>query len=150
MKRALRVDKIRLAALEATLRLYRDPDTLREQLPTLRRLTRPEVEIRAQAIRLQPEVARRLGEGVEVGVVACGSQIGSGALPLETLPSAGLALRPADGRGRSLEALASGLRDLPVPVVGHMTDGQLVLDLRCLEDDARLLAALAAWTGASA
>lgn len=134
LKRALRMDKIRIAATEATLRLYRDPDRLAERLPTLRQLARPSDQIRAQAVRLAPQVATRLG--CRVRVCDCASQIGSGALPTETLASAGLALSPAP------EALADRLRALAIPVIGRIHDGELVLDLRCLPDDAALLNAL--------
>src|SRR5262249_36822697 len=119
MKRALRVDKIRLAAIEATLRLYRDPDRLAERLPTLPALARPQSDTAAQARRLCPALAAALGPAFVVAAVDCTSQIGSGALPLETLPSAGLAVRPA-GRKGSLAALASTLRGLPTPVVGRI------------------------------
>ncbi len=103
MKRALRVDKIRLAALGATLRLYRDPARLAKRLPTLRVLTRKADEIETQARRILPAVANAVTGLFAVGVEACRSQIGSGALPLETLPSAALAFRPADdGGGREL------------------------------------------------
>jgi L-seryl-tRNA(Ser) seleniumtransferase len=146
MKRALRVDKIRLAALEATLRLYRDPDRLAEQLPTIRLLARPSSAIKLVAQRLLPMVAAKLGTGFNVEVIACGSQIGSGALPLETVPSAGLAIRPTAprGAGRALECLAAALRDLPVPVIGRVEDGAQIFDLRCLEDEAAFAANLAA------
>ena len=146
MKRALRVDKIRLAALEATLRLYRDPDRLAEQLPTIRLLARPSSAIKSAAQRLLPMVAAKLGGGFNVEVIACASQIGSGALPLETVPSAGLAIRPAArrGAGRALERLAAALRDLPAPVIGRVEDGAQILDLRCLEDEAAFAANLAA------
>jgi L-seryl-tRNA(Ser) seleniumtransferase len=137
MKRALRVDKIRLAALEATLKLYRDPDRLAARLPTIRLLARPRAEIEAVAHRLAPALAARLGADYGVEPVLCDSQIGSGALPLETVPSAGLAIRPAGarGQGRALEALAAALRDLPMPVIGRIAEGALMLDLRCLEDE---------------
>ncbi len=134
LKRALRMDKIRIAATEATLRLYRDPDRLAERLPTLRMLARPQADIAAQAERLAPLVAGLLG--CQVRVIACASQIGSGALPTETIPSAALALTPRP------EALAERLRRQSMPVIGRIQDGALILDLRCLPDDAALLGAL--------
>ena len=93
MKRALRVDKIRLAAIEATLKLYRDPDRLAERLPTLRLLARPRQDIEAQARPYCCPTCRRFGDGFAVELCECRSQIGSGALPLETIASAGLAIR---------------------------------------------------------
>jgi L-seryl-tRNA(Ser) seleniumtransferase len=145
MKRALRLDKIRLAALAATLRLYRDPDRLAERLPTIRLLARKKPAIAAMARRLLPVVASKLGDAFTVEIVACASQIGSGALPLETLPSAGLAIRPATTRaaGRALERLMAALRGLPVPVIGRIEKGAQILDLRCLEDEAAFTANLA-------
>ncbi|MCW6509402.1 L-seryl-tRNA(Sec) selenium transferase [Lichenifustis flavocetrariae] len=142
MKRALRVDKIRIAALAATLKLYRDPDRLADRLPTLRLLARKEPEIAAVARRLQPLVAALLGPTRSVEVCACRSQIGSGALPIDTLPSAGLRLRAADGH--ALNRLAADLRALPRPVVGHIKDDAIVFDLRCLEDEPAFLQSLAA------
>ncbi len=138
-KRALRCDKLTLAALEAVLRLYADPDRLAAQLPALRLLVRPLADIQAQAGRLQPLLAGWLGMAWQVSVAAVMSQIGSGALPVDRLPSAALRLQPAGlrrGAGRVLEALAAGLRALPVPVVGRVADGALWLDLRCLDDEA--------------
>ncbi len=138
MKRALRIDKIRLAAVEATLRLYRDPDRLAERLPTIRLLARPRAEICALARRVGAKVAEAVGPDFRVEVIDCKSQIGSGALPLETVPSAGVAIRPTAprGRGRALASLAAALRALPTPVIGRVEDQALVLDLRCLEDEA--------------
>jgi L-seryl-tRNA(Ser) seleniumtransferase len=143
MKRALRVDKIRLAALIATLQLYRDPDRLIERLPTMRLLTRSQGEIDAQAQRLLPILERALQGTFKVSVIACESQIGSGALPLSTVPSAGLALTPIMSGGRALTALAAAFRQLPMPVIGRIERGSLVLDLRCLEDEAGFAANLA-------
>jgi L-seryl-tRNA(Ser) seleniumtransferase len=146
MKRALRMDKIRLAALEATLKLYRDPDRLAERLPTVRLLARPRGEVEALARRMLPMVGAKLGGAFAVAVAACASQIGSGALPLETVPSAGLAVRAlaARGSGRALAALSTALRRLPIPVIGRIEDRALVLDLRCLDDEAGFIANLAA------
>jgi len=142
LKRAVRLDKIRIAALEATLRLYRDPDRLRERLPTLRHIARPEAEIAAQAARLAPAVDALLApHGFSAAACPCKSQVGSGALPVDTIPSAGLKLTGAGGDAP--DRLSARLRALPVPVIGHIRDGALVLDLRCLDRDETLLAALA-------
>jgi L-seryl-tRNA(Ser) seleniumtransferase len=140
----LRLDKVRLAALEAILKLYRDPDRLPETLPTLRYFVRPAVEIAAVATRLSGPVSDAVGSAYRVGVIDCASQIGSGALPLETLPSAGLAIAPAERKraGSRLEALSAAFRSLPVPVIGHIKDGALLLDLRCLDDDTGFVAQL--------
>ena len=144
LKRALRLDKLRLAALEATLRLYRDPDRLAQRLPTLRLFTRKAAELRALAERLRPQLAAALGAGWTVDAIACASQIGSGALPLETLPSAGLAIRPSGkASGAAVEALAAAFRAVPLPVIGRIAQGALVFDLRCLEDESSLAAQLA-------
>jgi L-seryl-tRNA(Ser) seleniumtransferase len=143
LKRALRLDKIRLAALEAVLRLYADPDRLAERLPTLRLLARPEVEVEAVAQRLRHPVCEAFAGVAEVDVVATRSQIGSGALPVFLLPSAALALRPVVAKsGAAVEALARALRKLPVPVIGRIEAGKVLLDLRCLEDEAGFLAQL--------
>lgn len=143
MKRALRLDKIRIAATQATLRLYRDPDRLAHRLPILRLLSRPHTDIARQAARLAPEIAQILSvHGYAVTVCDCASQIGSGALPVDTLPSAGLRLT-GDG-GDAPDRLAARLRALPHPVIGHIRDGALILDLRCLEADSDLTGVLAA------
>jgi L-seryl-tRNA(Ser) seleniumtransferase len=138
MKRALRIDKIRLAAIEATLRLYRDPDRLAERLPTLRMMARPLSDIEAAARRLQPAVAAAIGPGFATEVIACTSQIGSGSLPTEVIPSAGIALRVAgtQSKGRALAALTAAFRALDRPVIGRVEDDALILDCRCLEDEA--------------
>jgi L-seryl-tRNA(Ser) seleniumtransferase len=144
LKRALRLDKIRLAALEAVLRLYADTDRLTERLPTLRLLARPHSDIEALGRRLLPAVEDALEGIAEIGLVDTRSQIGSGALPVSLLPSAALALRPADRSGAAVEALAQALRALPVPVIGRIEAGRVLLDVRCLEDEAGFLNQLAA------
>lgn len=140
MKRALRVDKIRLAAVEATLKLYRDPDRLAQRLPTLRLLARDKAEIVTQSARLKPAVADILGASYQVEVCECESQIGSGALPLDSIPSAGLVIRAVSGS--ALERLAAALRQLPRPVIGRIADNGLTLDLRCLDDEQAFLATM--------
>lgn len=154
LKRSLRLDKMTIAALEATLRLYRDPDRLARRLPALRLLTRSEAEITVQAERLAPAVAAALGARVQVQVLPCRSQIGSGSLPVDRLPSACIAIgAPPQARraGRLPERLAEAFRALPVPVIGRIEDGLFRLDLRGLDgdrDEADFLAQLPVLAGA--
>jgi L-seryl-tRNA(Ser) seleniumtransferase len=146
MKRALRVSKLPLAALEATLRLYLRPDRLALDLPTLRLLTRPLTRIHEMAVMLEPHLAQVLAPHFSIEVVALQGQIGSGSLPVDRLPSAGLAIAPVQrkGRGSALDALAARLRALPVPIIGRIADDRLLLDMRCLEDPSVLLEQLPA------
>ncbi len=138
LKRALRADKMTLAALEATLRLYLHPEKLAAELPTLRLLTHQADEITQQGERIQATLAEHYAD-FELRVEPCLSQIGSGSLPVDRLPSAALTFTPRDGRGSQLEALAARWRLLPVPVIGRIYDGRLWLDLRCLEDETRFM-----------
>ncbi|MBP7616417.1 MAG: L-seryl-tRNA(Sec) selenium transferase, partial [Steroidobacteraceae bacterium] len=144
MKRALRMSKLPLAALEATLRLYLRPERLACDLPTLRLLTRPAAEIASLANRLLPAVTEAVASRFTATVVELQGQIGSGSLPVERLPSAGLAIAPASvkGSGRALDDLATALRSLPLPVIGRIAQDRLLLDLRCLEDPAPFVAQL--------
>ncbi|MGP2762494.1 L-seryl-tRNA(Sec) selenium transferase [Serratia marcescens] len=144
LKRALRVGKLTLAALEATLRLYLQPEKLAEQLPTLRLLTRPQQEMQQAAERLLAALMPRLTADFELRAEPCWSQIGSGSLPVDRLPSYALTFTPRDGRGATLEALAERWRRLPQPVIGRLGDGRLWLDLRCLEQEGALIDALSA------
>jgi L-seryl-tRNA(Ser) seleniumtransferase len=132
LKRALRVDKLTLAALGAVLALYLDPDRLAARLPSLRHLTRPVDDIRRMAARIRPALEPHF----EVELIDCESEVGSGAAPGRAIPSAGLAIRPGSAE------TAARFRALPVPVIGRLQDGAFRLDLRCLDDEAGFLAQL--------
>jgi L-seryl-tRNA(Ser) seleniumtransferase len=139
LKRALRVDKMTIAALSGVLRLYSNPERLAQRLPTLRVLARPLQNIRAIADRMRAAIAPRLEGVASIETTLCESQIGSGALPTRKIPSAGLAIQPANrkrGSGTALERIARAFRELPVPVIGRIQGGALIFDLRCLEDEA--------------
>ena len=134
LKRALRVGKLTLAALEAVLRLYRAPELLDDRLIALRLLTRAPAAMQAQAIRLQPVVQRAIGDAYDVAPASMFSQIGSGALPVDQLPSYGLRIMPIKGKRASVVRLSSALHALPRPVIGRIAEKALWLDLRCLEN----------------
>ena len=140
LKRALRLDKIRLAALEAVLRLYADPDRLAERLPALRLLARPKAEIEARrAAACCPPSARAFAGIAEVELVETRSQIGSGALPVSLVAERGLGAasrRPGEIRRRRRGPGARARARLPIPVIGRIEAGNVMLDLRCLEDEA--------------
>lgn len=149
MKRALRCDKMTIAALSAVLRLYADPDRLVERVPTLRALARHAGDIRAACDRVSPALQAAVGSFATVSDVDCDSQIGSGALPTRRIPSAGLALTPAGGKnggkrvsGSALKKMAVAFRALPVPVIGRIQDDAFLLDMRCLEDETAFTAQL--------
>jgi L-seryl-tRNA(Ser) seleniumtransferase len=134
LKRALRVGKLTLAALEPVLALYRAPDLLPERLTTLKLLTRPAAAMRAQAEAIAPQLQAALGAGYAVTAAAMTSQIGSGALPVDQLPSFGLVVRAAGKTSNALGQLEQRLRALPLPVIGRVAQDALWLDLRCLND----------------
>ncbi|MBG3130183.1 L-seryl-tRNA(Sec) selenium transferase [Proteus mirabilis] len=142
LKRALRVDKMTLAALGATLRLYQQPEKMAVEIPTLRLLTRTQTEINDMAQRLLPHFQAYYGDNYHITISSCASQIGSGSLPIESLPSAALTFEAKDGKGSQLDALAAHWRNLEKPIIGRITDGRLWLDLRCLEDENALIQAL--------
>ena len=147
LKRALRVGKITLAALEAVLRLYRDPDRLHERLTALAQLTRPVDQIHAAAERLLPALQTALASRpVTVEIVPLKSQIGSGSLPVDRLPSAGFAIRPQGRKSGVLNRIEIALRGLGRPVIGRIEEGALLLDLRCLalEEEAEFAVQLSA------
>ena len=142
MKRALRIDKIRLAAIEATLKLYRDPVRLAERLPTLRMLTRPRDEIEAQAQRVLPHVAEALGGDLRSSYANATAR--SDPARCRSRPSrAPVSPSPPSGKARELERLSAMLRELPRPVIGRIVKERLVLDLRCLGEEEAFLCNLA-------
>jgi L-seryl-tRNA(Ser) seleniumtransferase len=146
LKRALRLDKMTLAALDAVLRLYENPDQLAEHLPALRLLGRSVNAMGEQAGRLAPALQSALGSHWNVGAEPCQSEVGSGSLPGAELPSVALVCRPSGkrGGGGALKRLSARFRTLPVPVIGRVHDGGYWLDLRCLEDEDGFLTQLGA------
>jgi L-seryl-tRNA(Ser) seleniumtransferase len=122
LARALRLDKLGLAALEATLRLYLDPGLARREIPVLAMLTADEATLRERAERLAAATGGEIVEAV--------ARVGGGALPLLELPGPAVALPDP-----SADDLAARLRAADPPVIGRIEDGRLLLDPRTLADD---------------
>ncbi|WP_136417508.1 L-seryl-tRNA(Sec) selenium transferase [Herbaspirillum sp. ST 5-3] len=138
MKRAMRCDKMTIAALATVLRLYGDPERLAQRLPAVRLLARSPLDIEALAHRMRPVVGAWLRGRAEVDVVPVHSQIGSGSLPVDVLPSFALRILPnrlGRASGRAVEQIAAAFRGLAVPVIGRIADGAFLLDMRCLEEE---------------
>jgi len=135
LKRALRVGKLTLAALEPVLALYRSPELLPQRLTTFRLLTRPRAEMQKQAETLAPLLQDVLGNAWQVSPEAMLSQVGSGALPVDQLPSFGLAISPLQKQSNASGKLEQAFRALPRPVLGRIAHDTFWLDLRCLDGD---------------
>jgi L-seryl-tRNA(Ser) seleniumtransferase len=139
MKRAMRLDKITIAALAAVLRLYRNPDTLVQKVPTLRHLARTTEEVNAIASLLTSPLSKIFDGIAKISIEKCQSQIGSGSLPIELLGSLAVAITPKSsrkGEGALLKKISTEFRKLPVPVIGRIQDGAFLMDVRCLDDEA--------------
>ena len=135
LARAMRIDKLSLAALEATLRIYADPQRALREVPVLRMLTAGEEELRGRAERMISQLER---EGVEARVVESSAKVGGGALPLLELRGPVCAVDPGE---LGLEELARRLRSGTPPVVARVREGWLLLDPRTLDDGGAIEAA---------
>lgn len=142
LKRALRVGKLTMAALESVLSLYRSPELLPERLTTLRLLTRAQTDIQQQAKGLQASLQHAVGSDYSVSCEPMLSQIGSGAMPIDSLPSFGLVVhyQGSDKISRQIMWLEHWLRTQAQPIIGRIHKNALYLDCRCLsEQQAQLL-----------
>jgi L-seryl-tRNA(Ser) seleniumtransferase len=147
IRRALRVDKLRIAALEAVLKLYLNPELLRDRLPILRLMTRPLADLEGVAQALLPMLRLKLAGIATVALRPGECQMGSGSLPEHSLPSICIALTPIEARkGSALMRIARAFRELPVPVIGRIEKDAFCLDVRCLEDSEAFVRQLPEWT----
>ena len=141
LKRALRCDKITLAILHHTLKMYQEPDRLPHELPLLATLMRSPTLLMARAERVAVALTERLPPPWRVRATESHCQIGSGALPEATLPSAAVTIDAASDA--QLRDLIARLRNLDIPVIGRVHDGTVWLDLRAVDDVDALCTALA-------
>lgn len=140
LKRVLRCDKVILAGLEATLRLYLNPEKLTERLPTLRLLTQSTEQLRTNAEHLKVRLENRLNSDYHIQIEDSLAQIGSGSQPMERIPSVAVTL--SEKTNAKLSALSARFKQLSQPIIGRMENGKLWLDLRSVADIETLLQTL--------
>ena len=136
LQRALRCGKLTLAALEATLRLYCQSPNITQAIPTLRAFTRPIDEIREFGEVVLPKLQAMLGDGFRLMLEDSTSQIGSGALPTEELPTVVIAIEHPK---LSAAAIATKFRAANPPIIGRINDDHFLLDLRTIFDPQELI-----------
>ena len=145
LKRVLRCDKVTLAGLEATLRLYLQPEKITEKLTALHLLTQPIPQLQAQAEQLKVRLENRLNADYVVAIEPSEAQVGSGSQPLARIPSVAVTIAPATEKTPTkTTALFARLLALPQPVIGRIERDKIWLDLRSLANLERLLNTLEA------
>ncbi len=131
LTRALRIDKLTLAALEATLRLYRDPDTALDRIPTLKMITAPMEELTVRAERLK-NLLREVASGeFDFEVENNFSQVGGGALPGQNIPTRVVAITSKKYNASRIEKT---LRSFDPPIIGRIEHDTYLLDVRTMND----------------
>jgi L-seryl-tRNA(Ser) seleniumtransferase len=139
LTRALRIDKLTLAALESTLLLYLDEKRAMEEIPTLRMLSLDTGNLKRRGRRLLRRLSGMVDQGTQLTLREDVSQVGGGALPLQELPTIVLAVKPLDF---SVNELEENLRKGEPPIISRISKDELILDMRTvLDEDIPLLAA---------
>ena len=131
MARAVRIDKLTLAAFEATLRLYLDPQKALKDIPALNMLTIPADELKKRCTRLLPKLCKAIEGKCRAEIIPSSSTVGGGALPLTELPGWAIAVTPLH---LSINTFITKLRQTDPPVIGRVQDNHLLIDPRTLFD----------------
>ncbi|MDK9430614.1 L-seryl-tRNA(Sec) selenium transferase [Gallibacterium anatis] len=139
LKRVLRCDKVILSALEATLRLYLEPENLSKSLPTLSALSKTTAELQPQAQQLLQALQTKLGDRFDLMIEACDAQIGSGAQPMTKIASLAVTLQAKSAKSEDLYQLITMLKALSQPIIGRVENNKLWLDLRSVAQIETLL-----------
>lgn len=139
LKRVLRCDKVILSALEATLRLYLEPENLPKSLPTLSALSKTTAELQPQAQQLLQALQTKLGDRFDLMIEACDAQIGSGAQPMTKIASLAVTLQAKSAKSEDLYQLITMLKTLSQPIIGRVENNKLWLDLRSVAQIETLL-----------
>ena len=143
LHRALRCGKLTIAALDATLRLYRESASITQDIPTLRAFTRPLAEIEETAQRALPSLAGALGPDYRLSIHDSTSQMGSGALPTDEIPTKAIVIEH-DTIGA--HHIAARFRQARPPIIGRVKDNRFILDARTIFDPLDLVPH---WSGAT-
>ncbi|HVP58024.1 MAG TPA: L-seryl-tRNA(Sec) selenium transferase [bacterium] len=149
MARALRLDKLTLAALEETLRIYLEPEKLPERIPTLAMLASPASDLEARARRAAEAIRDRVGPGLKVSVERAASQVGGGSLPLANVETAAIVLVSSR---LSPDELVTALRKCEIPIIARIGEDKVFLDFRTIptRDDDLVVEEIAAALGSEA
>ena len=140
VKRAMRIDKVTVASMSEVLRIYMgNSEKIKQKIPTQKYLNRSTNEIKEIANYVLKEALSFFDSVASIELTECKSQVGSGALPIDSLPSYGLKITPLAGESISIEKLNEMLRELPCPIIGRITKQSIVLDCRCLENGGKLI-----------
>lgn len=140
VKRAMRIDKVTVASMSEVLRIYMgNSEKVKQKIPTQKYLNRSTNEIKEIANYVLKEALSFFDSVASIELTECKSQVGSGALPIDSLPSYGLKITPLTGESISIEKLNEMLRELPCPIIGRITKQSIVLDCRCLENGGKLI-----------
>lgn len=132
LNRALRIDKLTLAALESVLRLYLEPETAVRRIPTLSMIAEPTASVAKRAKRLARRLKHHLAAVCMIDSLPVSSQVGGGALPEQQISSWAVRLKPKEMKCHQVE---QRLRQAIVPVIGRIEDDALLLDMRTVADD---------------
>jgi len=132
INRALRIDKMTLAALEITLRLYRDPQKVIQTIPTLRMLLQPIADLEKKAARLKKRLERTGQERVIIRSLDLSSRPGGGSMPMLELPSKCLGIKV---HGMSVNTIEKALRRQSPPIIGRIEEDMYIMDMRTIQDD---------------
>ncbi|MCW5210039.1 L-seryl-tRNA(Sec) selenium transferase, partial [Desulfobulbus sp. US1] len=132
MNRALRIDKFTLSALESTLRLYREPQTVFERIPTLNIISTPIEIVQNKAEQLAEVLQKSISTCCTIQIEKVMSRVGGGALPEQNLPSRAVILQPLFLKINRLE---QKLRKLDIPIIGRVENNRLLLDMRTVRSD---------------
>ena len=132
LTRAIRIDKLTLAALEGTLRLYMDKELALKEIPVLRMLTYGREELSKRAKRLGVRLKKSVGDMGAISIEDEFSEVGGGSMPLHKMPTKAVLVKPND---ISLMELEEKLRSYKTPVVARINRDRLILDVRTIMDD---------------